>query len=90
MRALADIEEHMDHGHLKEIVVYVRETRLTTLISHILIALSLLMIPSPLNFIPIPVLYGLFLFLAISALSDFQLWERMLLIFTEQVQSQNR
>ena len=84
VRALADIEEHIDHGHVKEIVVYVRETRVSTLVSHILIALSILMIPSPLNFIPIPVLYGLFVFLAIAALGDLQIWERMLLIFTEQ------
>jgi len=84
VRALADIEEHVDNGHLKEIVVYVRETRLTTLISHILIAVSMLMLPSPLDYIPIPVLYGLFMFLALTAVHDFQLWERMLLIFTEQ------
>lgn len=84
VRALADIEEHVDNGHLKEIVVHVRETRLTTLTSHILIAVSILMLPSPLDYIPIPVLYGLFMFLAITALNDFQLWERMLLIFTEQ------
>ena len=103
-------------------VVHVRETRLTTLISHLLIAVSMLMLPTPLNYIPIAVLYGkfaqttfsknkhfkfgllcwshvqfhvseihrvmfsgLFMFLAITALKDFQLWERMLLIFTEQV-----
>jgi len=84
VRALADIEEHVDNGHLKEIVVYVRETRITTLIAHILIAISIIMVPAPLNVIPIPVLYGLFLFLSITALSEFQLWERIMLVFTEQ------
>ena len=84
VRALADIEEHIENGHLSENVVYVRETRLTTLISHIMIAASVLLVPYPLNMIPIPVLYGLFVFLSVTALRDFQLWERLVLIFTEQ------
>ena len=84
VRALADIEEHIENGNLSEKIVYVRETRLTTLISHVLIAASLLMIPYPLNLIPIPVLYGLFVFLALTSLGDVQLWERLVLIFTEQ------
>ena len=84
VRALADIEEHIENGHLSENVVYVRETRLTTFFAHIMIAASIMLIPYPLNMIPIPVLYGLFVFLAITALQDFQLWERLVLIFTEQ------
>ena len=84
VRALADIEEHIDHGNITEKIVYVRETRLTTLISHILIGASILLIPYPMNMIPIPVLYGLFIFLAVTSLGDFQLWERLVLIFTEQ------
>ena len=84
VRALADIEEHVDNGHLTETIIYVRETRLTTLISHILIGASIFMIPYPLNLIPIPVLYGLFLFLSLTSLGEFQMWERLVLIFTEQ------
>ena len=84
VRALADIEEHVENGHLSENVVYVRETRLTTLISHIMIAASVFLVPYPLNMIPIPVLYGLFSFLSITALNQFQIWERLVLIFTEQ------
>ena len=39
---------------------------------------------SPLNFIPIPVLDGLFLYLAVTAVSGNQLFERITLMFMEQ------
>lgn len=84
VRALADIEDYVDNGHLKETVVRVRETRITNLVSHILLAVSILMIPYPLTYVPIPVLYGLFVFLGLSSISTFQMWERFVLIFTEQ------
>ena len=84
VRALADVEEHVEDGYISENIVRVRETRLTNLFSQIMIAASVLLVPYPLNIIPIPVLYGLFTFLAITALRDLQLWERMILIFTEQ------
>ena len=50
----------IDFKYLYFSVVHVRETRLTTLISHLLIAVSMLMLPTPLNYIPIAVLYGKF------------------------------
>ena len=84
VRGLADIEEKVELGYVKEIIVSVRETRLTTLIANILVFISLLLIPVPLEYIPIPALYGVLLFIAISSLSDFQLWERVLLLLTEQ------
>ena len=40
--------------------------------------------PSPLNYIPIPVLDGLFLYLAVTAVSGNQLFERITLLFMEQ------
>jgi hypothetical protein len=66
-------------------IIRVRETRLTGLLSHILIGLSLLMIPVPLHFITTPVLYGLFVYIAVTALHGNQLFERILLFITEQV-----
>lgn len=63
----------------------VRETRLSGLISNLLIALSLLMLPTPLTLIPTMVLDGLFLFMAITALDGNQMFERALLLITEQV-----
>ena len=62
----------------------VRETRLTGIFSSILIGLSLLIL-SFLAYIPTPVLYGLFLYIAVTALTGNQMFERVLLLITEQV-----
>ncbi|XP_022783031.1 sodium bicarbonate transporter-like protein 11 [Stylophora pistillata] len=84
VRALADVEERVDRGHVFEIIVKVRETRLTGFLSSTLIALSLLMLPIPLTLIPTPVLDGLFLFMAMTSLYGNQMFERALLLVTEQ------
>jgi len=84
VKCLADTEEHVESGHVKSIVVYVRETRLTNLFSNILIGLSLLFLGYVLPFIPTPVLWGLFLYLAVTALYGNQMFERILLFFMEQ------
>nr|AKN21410.1 slc4a-4 [Schmidtea mediterranea] len=85
VKALADLEERIDSGHrIYETIVKVRETRLTGLISHILIGLSLLLLPIPLIYVPIAVLDGLFVYMAITALYGNQLVERVILLFTEQ------
>lgn len=84
VRALADVEERVDRGHVFEIIVKVRETRLTGFLSSSLIALSLLMLPMPLTLIPTPVLDGLFLFMAVTSLYGNQMFERALLLVTEQ------
>ncbi|XP_014662386.1 PREDICTED: sodium bicarbonate transporter-like protein 11 [Priapulus caudatus] len=84
VRALADIEERVDQGHICQIIVRVRETRLTGVLSHILIALSLLLLPHPIAYIPQAVLDGLFLYMAVTALNGNQMYERMLLLVQEQ------
>ncbi|KAF8566334.1 hypothetical protein P879_07143, partial [Paragonimus westermani] len=85
VKALADTEERVEMGHhIRQTIVRVRETRLTTIFSHLLIGLSLLMIPTPLRFIPPAVLNGLFVYMAITAVYDNQLFERILLFITEQ------
>lgn len=66
-------------------IVKVRETRLTTLISSVFIGMSLLM-RHILKEIPMPVLDGLFLYLALTSLDGNQFFERVTLFFTEQVQ----
>ncbi|KAL3878327.1 hypothetical protein ACJMK2_030690 [Sinanodonta woodiana] len=83
VRALADVEERVDQGHIYQIVVKVRETRMTSIISTVMIGLSLLILPY-LAYIPTPVLYGLFLYLAFTALNGNQLFERIMLLITEQ------
>ncbi|XP_032782535.2 sodium bicarbonate transporter-like protein 11 isoform X2 [Daphnia magna] len=83
-RALADVEERVHQGHVYQIIVRVRETRLTVLFSHILIGLSILLLPYPLAYIPPAVLNGLFLYVAITGLGGNQMFERIMLFFTEQ------
>ncbi|KAI9563404.1 hypothetical protein GHT06_010867 [Daphnia sinensis] len=83
-RALADVEERVHQGHVYQIIVRVRETRLTVLFSHILIGLSILLLPYPLAYIPPAVLNGLFLYVAITGLGGNQMFERITLFFTQQ------
>ena len=68
-------------------IVRVRETRITQIISHILIGLSIFLVPYPLAYIPTAVLDGLFLYMAITSLSGNQMFERITLLFMEQVSS---
>lgn len=63
----------------------VRETRLTTLGASILVGFSLLMLPFPLQWIPKPVLYGLFLYIALTSIDANQLFERLVLLLKDQV-----
>ncbi|XP_059090092.1 solute carrier family 4 member 11-like isoform X1 [Tigriopus californicus] len=84
VKCLADTEERVENGYVKDIVVRVRETRLTNLFSNILIGISMLFLGSVLTFIPTPVLDGLFLYLAITALYGNQMFERIMLLFMEQ------
>lgn len=69
-------------------IVKVRETRLTGLFSHILIGVSMLLLPYPLAYIPTAVLDGLFLYMAVTALNGNQMFERITLLFMEQVNYQ--
>ncbi|XP_013791827.2 sodium bicarbonate transporter-like protein 11, partial [Limulus polyphemus] len=84
VRSLADVEERVEQGHIYEIIVKVRETRVTGIISHILIGLSIFLLPYPLGYIPIAVLNGLFLYMAVTSLNGNQMFERITLLFMEQ------
>lgn len=66
-------------------IVSVKETRLTSLAANILIGLSAFMLPIPLQWIPKPVLYGLFLYIAATSMDGNQMVDRMLLLLKEQV-----
>lgn len=70
-RALADFKEVISKssdGHVSEVITGVRETRISAVLAHVLIGLSLFMLPTPLTSIPKPVLDGLFLFVALTSL----------------------
>lgn len=63
-------------------IISVQETRLTMLFSHMLVGLSLLFLKL-LQLLPMPVLYGVFLFMGLSALPAMQFWNRFLLFFQQ-------
>jgi hypothetical protein len=77
LRALATVEEGITPaGERHDQLVHVRETRLTGLAVHLLIAVSLLLLPW-LQAVPKAVLYGLFLYMGIVSLAGNQLFERV-------------
>ncbi|XP_074086193.1 solute carrier family 4 member 11 isoform X2 [Macrotis lagotis] len=84
VRALAYVEERVESGHIHETIVNVKETRLTSLGASVLVGLSLLLLPFPLQSIPKAVLYGLFLYIALTSLDNSQLCERIALLLKEQ------
>lgn len=83
-KALADYEERVDEGHVHSTIVNIRETRLTGILVSILVALSLMAVPYPLSYIPLPVLSGVFLYTALAEFKSNSMVERICLLFTEQ------
>lgn len=77
VRSLATVEEVVaPNGQTRDRVIHVRENRLTGLAIHLLIGLSLLLLPL-LKTIPMAVLYGLFLFMGVVSMSGNQFFERL-------------
>ena len=77
VRSLATTEEVVSSdGATHDRVIHVRENRLTGLTIHLLIGLSLLLLPL-LKTIPMAVLYGLFLFMGVVSMSGNQFFERL-------------
>jgi mannitol/fructose-specific phosphotransferase system IIA component (Ntr-type) len=77
VRSLATVEEVVSsNGETRNRVIHVRENRVTGLAIHLLIGLSLLLLPF-LKTIPMAVLYGLFLFMGVVSMSGNQLFERL-------------
>ena len=63
-------------------ITSVQETRLTLFFSHMMVGLSLLVL-SVLQLLPMPVLYGVFLFMGLSSLPAMQFWNRFLLFLQQ-------
>jgi mannitol/fructose-specific phosphotransferase system IIA component (Ntr-type) len=77
VRSLAATEEVIvPGGDAREKIIHVRETRLPALCIHLLMAASLVFL-AYLKYIPMAVLYGLFLFMGIVSIRGNQLFERM-------------
>uniref|UniRef100_A0A7N8Y4A6 Solute carrier family 4 member 11 n=1 Tax=Mastacembelus armatus TaxID=205130 RepID=A0A7N8Y4A6_9TELE len=84
VRQLAFVEQRVERGHLYETIVQVKETRLTSLAANIFIGVSVMLLPLPLQWIPKPVLYGLFLYIALTSIDGNQMCDRMALLLKEQ------
>lgn len=78
IRALADVEVKEEGGTRREVIVAVRENRVSGLVIHVLIGASLFFL-GYVDYIPMAVLFGLFLFMGISSLIGNQFYERMTL-----------
>jgi mannitol/fructose-specific phosphotransferase system IIA component (Ntr-type) len=77
VRSLATVETVVDSsGESHERVLHVRETRVTGLVIHLLIGLSIFALPL-LKTIPMAVLYGLFLFMGVVSMAGNQFFERL-------------
>ena len=77
VRSLATVEEAVDaEGDTREHIVHVRENRLSGLGIHVLIGLSLLLLPLLQN-IPMAVLYGIFLYMGVVSMKGNQFFERI-------------
>ena len=81
VRSLATVETHGGH----ESIVSVRETRLVALTVHIAVGCSLLML-GLLRQVPMPVVFGLFLFMGVASMRNNQLVERLQLWLTDPAQ----
>ena len=83
VRSLATTEEVIDStGTAHTHILHVRENRITGLAIHILIGLSLLLLPY-LRFIPMAVLFGLFLYMGVVSMKGNQFFERLSLWATD-------
>ena len=79
VRSLAHLHAMADKNKDGKIEL-LRETRLTGLFVHLLMLCSLLFLPW-LKLIPVPVLYGVFLYMGISSLNTNQFYGRIQMLF---------
>ena len=66
----------------KEVIAGVRENRVSALVIHVLIAASLFLL-NYFAYIPMPVLFGLFLYMGLASLTGNQFFERIMLWITD-------
>lgn len=79
--ALATVEESVDRsGAVRENIVHVRENRLSGIAIHLLLGLSVFILPQLKRVgieIPMSVILGLFLFMGVTSLTGNQFWDRL-------------
>jgi hypothetical protein len=69
---IQDLTEKDAHGK----ILHVQETRLTHFFIHTLVGVSILFLSALRGVIPVPVLYGVFLFMGLASLPSNQFWNR--------------
>jgi mannitol/fructose-specific phosphotransferase system IIA component (Ntr-type) len=83
VRSLATVEDVVSKsGETRERVIHVRENRITPLAIHMLIGVSLLLLPL-LKVVPMAVLYGLFLYMGVVSMVGNQFFDRLKLWFID-------
>ena len=82
---MADTEEQTIGGITRHVIVKARETRVSGILSHVLILIIFGLVPHIFGYIPVAVLNGLFLYCAIASTRGSSFVERIFLIFTQQV-----
>lgn len=82
---MAETEEQTIGGVTRNVIVKARETRVSGILSHVLILIIFGVIPWLFQYIPVAVLNGLFLYCAIASTRGSSFVERILLLFTQQV-----
>jgi Sulfate permease and related transporters (MFS superfamily) len=82
VKSLAIMKQVELQGVRKEIMAGVRENRLSALLIHVLIAASIFFLDY-IGQIPMPVLFGLFLYMGLASLNGNQFFERLLLFVTD-------
>lgn len=83
LRALATGEERLDSGGaVHSDVLHVRENRVTGVFIHLLVAGALIALPL-LQFVPLAILYGLFLYMGVVSIGGNQFFSRIGLLFTD-------
>ncbi len=83
VRSLATVEDVVSkNGETRERVIHVRENRITPLAIHLLIGVSLVLLPL-LRVVPMAVLYGLFLYMGVVSMSGNQFFDRLKLWFMD-------
>lgn len=82
VKSLATYKVVQQGGVRKEIIAGVRENRLSGLLIHVLIGASLFFLPL-VGYIPMAVLFGLFLFMGFNSLGGNQFFDRLMLWVTD-------
>ncbi|KAA8492257.1 Sodium bicarbonate transporter-like protein 11 [Porphyridium purpureum] len=81
-RMLAETEEYELHGRAYTRVIRARETRVTNTVAHLLIFASMFLL-FIVGYIPSSVVWGFFLYIGVATIDGNQLFERLLLVFTQ-------